>query len=587
MHLKKGEGLVMKIQSESRMKRYYNYVLPVFIVFILCIFFYKNFSVLYYINDDTTMRNIASGAYTGTPDGHLIFIQYILGWFISSFYKMIPDIDWYGLFLYTFHFVCLIAILYRVLRWARDRNRLFIILITMILFCLIDIENFTTSLQFTTTAAICGVTALFLFMTIPEKCEKKELIVNYIIIAFFVLLSYCIRDKVLLMFVPFAAVVWLFRILIEKEKRKYYFVFCVVILIELSVVAGVEKVAYQSPEWKQYMEFNKARSEILDYYGYPDYDKHQQFYQENDISRAEYDLLIVGTLNFSGEITNEKYIDIAEYAKKINIEENGFLSKAKDALDNTIQYSLYIMENKDIVIIMSLYIILCIHCLYKRKYTFLITISCFLFFRELIYFYLFFKGRFLDRIYEVLILCDYFFLGGCILFTNIFKNIRLRKGIIERVVFVCIILVLVIPTCIVNKEAGQNYLVSNDTCLVEYCQTNSDKRYILDITGYSTGYEPFVLKKDVSYMNYLTIYGWSCKSALYQKKKEKMGIESIDEALLEDETYFIETASNVGNNIIDPILNYYKSNGLNIGYRVVDTISEGENIYQVLQFYNQ
>ena len=66
-----------------------------------------------------------------------------------------------------------------------------------------------------------------------------------------------------------------------------------------------------------------------------------------------------------------------------------------------------------------------------------------------------------------------------------------------------------------------------------------------------------------------------------------MGIKSIDEALLEDDTYLIETASNVGNNIIDPILNYYKSIGLDINYRVVDMISVGENDYQVLQFCEQ
>lgn len=572
---------------ESKMKRYFNYILPVFIGVILCIFFYKNFSVLYYINDDTTMRNIASGAYTGAPDGHLIFIQYILGWLISAFYTLIPSIDWYGLFLYTLHFVCLIAILQRVSRWFQDRSRLFIMLSTTIIFCLIDIENFTIALQFTTTAAICGVTALFLFMTLPEKCENKELIVNYIIIAVFVLLSYCIRDKVLLMLVPFAIVVWLFRILVEKEKRKYYIILCFVILLELGTVAVIEKVAYHSPEWEQYMEFNKARSEILDYYGYPDYDKHQQFYQANDISREEYDLLIASTLNFSGEITNEKYINIAEYAKKIYREETSLLLRAKEALNNTIQYSLYIMGNRDITIIMSLYIIMCIYCLYKRKYAFLITISAFLLFREIIYFYLFFKGRFLDRIYEVLMLCDYFFLGGCVLFTNILSNIKLKKGIIERFVFACIALVLIIPTYIINKEAEKNYPVSNDTSLNQYCQKNSDKRYILDISGYSTGYESFVLKKEISYMNYLTMYGWSCNSELYQEKKAKMGIKSIDEALLEDDTYLIETASNVGNNIIDPILNYYKSIGLDINYRVVDMISVGENDYQVLQFCEQ
>ena len=60
---------------------------------------YQTTGFVYAIADDVIMRDIASGAFTGTPDGHLIFIQYGLGFLISRFYLLNGQVDWYGFFL--------------------------------------------------------------------------------------------------------------------------------------------------------------------------------------------------------------------------------------------------------------------------------------------------------------------------------------------------------------------------------------------------------------------------------------------------------------------------------------------------------
>ena len=48
----------------------------VLLAFICGFLVYRTTGFVYAIADDVIMRDIASGAFTGTPDGHLIFMQY-------------------------------------------------------------------------------------------------------------------------------------------------------------------------------------------------------------------------------------------------------------------------------------------------------------------------------------------------------------------------------------------------------------------------------------------------------------------------------------------------------------------------------
>lgn len=44
------------------------------------------------------MRAIASGALTGKPDAHLVYMKYMLGKVIVLFYKLFPKYNCYGIF---------------------------------------------------------------------------------------------------------------------------------------------------------------------------------------------------------------------------------------------------------------------------------------------------------------------------------------------------------------------------------------------------------------------------------------------------------------------------------------------------------
>ena len=71
----------------------------VLLAFICGLAVYQTMGFVYAIADDVIMRDIASGAFTGTPDGHLFFVQYALGRTISSLYRINGRADWYGFFM--------------------------------------------------------------------------------------------------------------------------------------------------------------------------------------------------------------------------------------------------------------------------------------------------------------------------------------------------------------------------------------------------------------------------------------------------------------------------------------------------------
>ena len=59
------------------------------------------FDFFYDLNDDMVIKDILSGAYTGTPDGHTNQMLYPLGLILGFFYQVLPKAPVFGIFLCT------------------------------------------------------------------------------------------------------------------------------------------------------------------------------------------------------------------------------------------------------------------------------------------------------------------------------------------------------------------------------------------------------------------------------------------------------------------------------------------------------
>lgn len=579
----------MDVVKKFRNSEYFIPVMAMIISVICGLFFYNHFSIEYYINDDTAMRNIASGSYTGEPDGHLIFIQYVLGFVISVLYKAMPIIDWYGLILFSLHFICLMFILNRVLKEVKGKNRIFLWFAAGIAFFMIDIPHIVSNFQFTTTAAVCGATALFLFISMPKGLSGRKYILACLPIGFLAVMSFCVRDKVLFMMIPMAVIVWAYRIIQEKDINgavRRYILFCVSVGVAVLAIMAVERIAYSSPEWKEYEEFNSARSKILDYYGYPEYEEHSEIYEDLNISREEYELLTHYALRFSSDFTFEQYIQLADYAQEVYEEENPLSERFGEIIKNTVNYSLNVMYSGKLAIVLVLYLFIAIVGLLRGKYKMLLLLTAIFICREAIYFYLILMNRFPNRIHDSLILCDFAIIAGYMLRCGILCDLKLPKNKVTSLVSGLILCILGMSTYLPYYGYRNSTEEDTDEIVNEYCTENElGGRYVLDSNGFVVGRDEFTIIRENTYINYLTMYGWTCNSALYLEKAERMGMLSIDKALLEDDVYLIETADAVAVDMAAIIIDYYESIGIEVGYRVVDKIPVSLGDYRVLKFY--
>lgn len=121
--------------------------------------------VNYNVNDDVELEGILSGMYTGSPDGHAIYIQAILAYPLSWLYQWLPMLNWYGILLCVLQWIGLGLLMERV--WERlDKKKscMLVIAIILLIFFIAVWENYV-SITYTTTAGILLAMTLFWYLT--------------------------------------------------------------------------------------------------------------------------------------------------------------------------------------------------------------------------------------------------------------------------------------------------------------------------------------------------------------------------------------------------------------------------------------
>lgn len=250
---------------------------------------YYTTGFIYAIADDVIMRDIASGAFTGTPDGHLIFVRYALGYLLSRLYLVNGSVDWYGFFMAGALFLAMAAVLYRGL--ARESSLLWKAVYTGIVLGLFGIGLLPHAAQFewTISAAALGSAALYLYVTLEGK--KGGQLPDFFLIWLLLLLTFCIRYDVFFMVMPGFGIVFLWR-LIKRQKKGISFCFGEIVLpflvfVSVGAVALIESQAYSTADWKEFKRFQHARSEVYDYSGVPSYEANPAFFEELGLDEHE------------------------------------------------------------------------------------------------------------------------------------------------------------------------------------------------------------------------------------------------------------------------------------------------------------
>lgn len=246
------------LKSKNKIFTYLSFMLP----FIICAIIYSIHPPVFESNDDVTILNTLSGRVTGTPSGEAMFFSVFLGLPISLLYRIIPQVQWYTLFLIGLNVLCFAIIVTCSFNKINSKYKALAIPFITSVVAVISLWSFAL-IQYTYVSALCGAAAIVLLFF--GKREKLSII--------FVLLSIMIRVQSGLISLAFYCIALFFNkifLLEPKFKIKTILknvvlpVFCVLIFVLCFAVAdNLLKTHVIEP--KGYTAFQKAQSSLVDY----------------------------------------------------------------------------------------------------------------------------------------------------------------------------------------------------------------------------------------------------------------------------------------------------------------------------------
>ena len=202
------------------------------------------------------MLMISSGAYSGTPDFHLVFINVIYGLLLKGLYFILPGLEWY-----TILFCLLHIISFSIILWVYSKRittafgQLLLLLLLLVLQA-----RFIVGFQFTTTAAIVACAGLSLYFERGKKVKILGL--------FLFLIGSLIRFEAAMLCFGVYAPVMMFP-LSGRIRSKRQFLNTGLILFAILVLPvlarGVDAQVYKhNPEWQYYVDYNRVRGALND-----------------------------------------------------------------------------------------------------------------------------------------------------------------------------------------------------------------------------------------------------------------------------------------------------------------------------------
>ena len=211
-------------------------------------------------NDDAIMCMIANGHYSGTPDGHLVFINAIYGWVIAGLYMVADIVEWYSLSFCVLHILAMSVIMYILLNKMKVAIWLKLVFIA---FAYIYWIRIIIAFQFTTTTGLlCFSGCLALLQSAQStNCSNNGINYKWLIVGVTaVFVASMIRFHA-------AALVGLlcFPMFLEALIRERRYVLWIAVLLVLVLVGKyADGLFYQSPDWAYYREYNSVRGTIND-----------------------------------------------------------------------------------------------------------------------------------------------------------------------------------------------------------------------------------------------------------------------------------------------------------------------------------
>lgn len=609
------------------LRKYGNYILAFAVMAVNVIMMTLCFDFYYDLNDDTMMKDIMSGVYSGMPDGHNMQTLYPLGALIALCYRLCREIPWYGLFLCLCQFGCfwLIGVRLCVLADHRTEGKrsvcskvVFLLLLSLFQWaiCLEHLIN----IQYTITCAMMSATAIFLFQTSRDDTSTQRFVVNNIPSIILVIVSYQLRSEMLLLTVPFICLAGLYRMaegrrIFAKDNLCKYGGVIGFILMGMVLSFAADHAGYSTVGWKDFRDFFDARTTVYDFYPELVTDgKYSETLYELGVTASQQTLLRNYNFGLDDAIDTPMLTDMADYASRVLGGAKDWAAIAREQISFYIYRTFHGQDAPYNMIVLWAYaavaaagIATCsrdkANCVQEiaceqgvergvmRRYAFLWQLILLAAVRSVVWLFILMRGRDPVRITHPLYLVEFVLLLGLFARTlykceaDAGKNGSLRVG--------GIILILSFTGIMAGSLAGRVSKVREDQIYREqvnadwyaidaYCREHPQNFYFEDVYSTVAFSQKIFGNADTGYANYDILGGWICKSPLYREKLRRSDIVSAGEAFIgKGHVYLIMSDTEVSDIGTGWITEYYGAQGVRVTVEETDRIGEHYFVYQI------
>lgn len=567
------------------------FLLLLIIFYALLLFFIKPVDG---INDDWGMYSILSGAYTGTPDAHVMFFLYPLSWLLAKLYTLWSFIPWYGLFQHIVQILSLYTIYRRILRIRRRHNPQAALWpsalsVFLLLFFIVDL-NVLAEAQYTTTAGLAAAAALFCFTTSRINQPHAGFFLDNIPTLLLAWISFSMRQQIFYLMLPMAGMLWLSKWIIAA-RNKYegtaakLLGFALLLCLGMGLLWGANAAAYSSDKWSDFRKINHYRERVGDFYGWPEYEECADELRALGLDEEAYMYRRSGAPHIGYDMSVTEWKQMHDIARQCYLTRVSLKERLKNVAVSAVNVFFYQEGMQPANLLTGLLLLLTPVLIFiDRSASALFVYLMYLFGRSVSWGYVLYEGRFPKRIVQPLITVDFLILLGILLAFNLLPSGNRRRFYALLPLLGCLSLFSVYAT---HRDIAENYRIHEETWeeLREYCRSHPDNFYIWT---YGSGtlehfYEtPFGRGQD-AYQNFIyTNWGVICNPNT-QKKLADQGIGSFGRDVMDSKhVYFI--LQEAPYNEEHPVIMYFRHT-YQAGLSVADTFTAGDTAYMVYQLY--
>ena len=496
------------------------------------------FDFFYDLNDDVLIKDILSGAYTGTPSGYNNQMMYPISVLIAGLYRLIPSVPWYGIMLMGGLAASVTIIAYRLLCYTLNIWIKLVMSVFAIVFILGVYLDEITNMTYTVVSAML-VTAACVWVLTDNNLRLRDNIVPIVLC----IISFNIRSEMFLLMCPYMAAVAIIKFIFDLSKKSLRNLSIIAALILASIVITflIDTIAYSGSEWREYRRLFDARTEVYDFTGIPEYDTNEDFYESEGITRERWQLLVNYNYALDDNISADTLEKIASYVRSGEAKDAngdpytranvGIKTAIGQYIRSLVDFTANSMYMPLRLIVTLLFIALIILSVLSRRGDTLVGLTVVFLCRSVPWIYFYYSGRPVERLSHPM-----FFIEAAILLSMLCQtNIgRLDKGL----VYLTLILILVL--CVVNLKtewggtarqmSEREEVNASYEKLCEHTMT-TEGYYLIDV--YSTvDFTEKVFAPQADKSNQMLAGGWMAGSPLDAKKEKDYELAHPDAARL-------------------------------------------------------